>query len=111
MKNSSKKKWHPLVDKNQKHYIDKDKKTTIEKFEEKYTIVQLYNWAIITVDKYSERMGKKDGEKGEEKDKVKLKNYTEYAKMLKDIMTTYPGLKNKSAKKVYEILDEEWRYT
>jgi hypothetical protein len=106
-----KEKIHPLVDINEKHYINEDTgTTTIEDFENKYTIDQLQSWAMITEDKYRSRLGKKGGKDGEEKDKIKINKYKKYNEMLLNIKNTYPGLTNISAKKVYKILNENWKY-
>ena len=102
---------HPLVNKiDSKHYnedIEPGEKTTIEKFEEKYTIRQLYNFAMITEDKYFERMGRKDDVDKEER---KMTSYLNYKTMLKEIIDKYPTLADMTAKTAYNHLHYNWIY-
>jgi predicted metal-dependent hydrolase len=100
---------HPLINPNSPHYngVEPGEKTLIEKFEEKYTIKQLYDWAMITEDKYFGRMGRKDDI---DKETVKMDTYHNYKKMLKNIIDTYPVLADMTAKTAYKHLNIQWKY-
>jgi hypothetical protein len=82
-------------------------KTLIEKFEEKYSVMQLYDWAMITEDKYFGRMGKKDDI---DKETRKMTTYHNYKTMLKEIIDKYPTLADMTAKTAYTHLNYQWRY-
>lgn len=105
------KKPHPLVNKvDSKHYnenVEPGEKTTIEIFEEKYTVRQLHDFSMITEDKYAQRMGRKDDV---EKEARKLETYGAYKDMLKEIITKYPSLADLTAKTAYTHLEYDWIY-
>ena len=101
---------HPLVNKSDSpHYDSKEpgEKTFIEKFEQQYTIRQIHNWCLITIDKYIYRIGSKDDE---DKEMRKIKTYTDYSVMLKKIIDSYPMLSDMTAKTAYQHLNYHWRY-
>jgi hypothetical protein len=100
---------HPLVNPDSPHYKaeNSNDKSLIEKFEEKYSVRQLYDWAMITEDKYFGRMGKKDDI---DKETRKMTTYHNYKAMLKQIIDTYPTLADMTAKTAYSHLKYEWEY-
>ena len=102
---------HPLINPDSPHYSpepeQKDKKTAIEDFEERYTVQQLHSWAMITEDKYKSRLGRKDDI---DKELTKMKTYKDYKNMLQDLIDRYPMCKSLSAKRAYELTDTKWRY-
>jgi len=101
---------HPLVNRKDSPHYDGDEpgeKTLIEQFEEKYSVRQLYDWAMITEDKYLGRLGKKDDI---DKEHRKMKSYMDYKTMLKEIIMSYPTLADMTAKTAYGHLGYNWRY-
>jgi predicted metal-dependent hydrolase len=100
---------HPLTNPDSKHYKAEKPgdKALIEKFEEKYSVKQLYDWAMISEDKYFGRMGRKDDI---EKETIKMDTYNNYKKMLKQIIDKYPMLADMTAKTAYQHLKYDWIY-
>jgi hypothetical protein len=106
-------KKHPLINNiDSPHYSPEPtqtkKITAIEDYESRYTIYQLYWWAIISADKYKSRRGRKDII---EKEDRKRKTYIDYSDMLKKLIDDYPTCKNISAKKTYELHNIKWDYS
>lgn len=103
---------HPLINNiDSKHYqtvdLPKDK-TTIEDFENDYSVRDLIAWAKITAAKYRHPSRAKKNQI--EADKRKEKTYIDYYNMLRALAVKDPTILEMTAQKAYEKHDMNWRY-
>ena len=101
---------HPLINKTDSpHYDSSGEETSIERFERKYTVTQLMNWAEITKAKYDDPGRKNKGEA--EADVRKSATYYNYYQMLRSLILKYPQTAEMSAEKAYKHAHMKWRYS
>ncbi len=98
---------HPLINPDSPHY-DTGSKPSIQKFEEKYSVHKLMNWAEITLAKYKDEGRANKGE--QEKDIRKAKTYQNYYQMLRSMVLKNKNLADMTAEKAYQSLNIYWRY-
>ena len=104
---------HPLINQQDSpHYQEpdaaQDSESAIERFERKYTVTQLMNWAEISKAKYDDPGRAIKGE--QEKDLRKSKTYEDYYTMLRSLVLRDQYYKDMIAKDVYTDLKIHWRY-
>ena len=108
-KGTKMKQTHPLKNpESSKHYdAEPGGKSAIENFEERFTVKQLFDWALLTEEKYMYRLYRKGQE---DSDLKKAETYRNYHKMLKQIIDKYPTLADMTAKTAYNHLGYRWEY-
>lgn len=99
---------HPLLNDNDSPHYQSEGEPAIVRFERKYTVTQLMNWAEITKEKYNDPGRKNKGEV--EKDIRKLKTYDNYFKMLESLVLKEAEFADMKADQVYKKLNIYWRY-
>ncbi len=98
---------HPLINPDSSYY-DSGSKPSIQKFEEKYTVQKLINWAEITLAKYQDEGRANKGQ--QEADIIKAKTYENYYTMLRSLIIKEAEFADMIASEVYKKLNIHWRY-
>lgn len=99
---------HPLINKDHSPHYASTEEPAIQRFERKFTVQKLINWAEISLEKYLDPARKNKGEV--DADKTKAETYRNYMFMLKGLVISNPNLLNMSAENAYKKVGIEWRY-
>ena len=99
---------HPLINKKDSPHYDSTEEPAIQRFERKHSIQKLIDWAEITAEKYRDPARANKGEI--EKDKRKLKSYTNYYNFLRSLVLKDHNVLEMTAKEAYKKHDIHWRY-
>jgi len=96
---------HPLLNPKSFHYLDENKKTTIEKMEEELTVNEQLGWCKGNIFKYTDRQDRK-GQK--DSDIEKIADFERYFDFLYQCYLQFDG--DTICKDAYECLNIEVEY-
>jgi len=98
---------HPLINPDSSHY-DSTAKSAIEEFEETYSIEELLAWSKLTKAKYDHPARAAKGQV--ESDKRKSETFSNYMKLLNEIVDTQRSLLQATPQVAYHTLGYNIEY-